>query len=257
LLHVTSQPISVMPDTRSHRGAHPDDGRLFAPEQLPALRRACVELAWLLDRGYALRSSLALVGNRHELRQRQRLALARCSTDAARCDRRRQHEAPRATAQGAELWIDGYNLLISVEAALGGGVILLGRDGCYRDLASLHGTYREVSETLPALRLIGQTIASWDVVHCRWLLDRPVSNSGRLRELMLEIANAEQWSWDVQLEFNPDTLLAASPAIVVSSDSVVLDRCAQWLNAARHIIDAKIPQAHIVALQSSELDRNL
>jgi hypothetical protein len=235
-----------MPDSRRHRGAHPEDARLFGRDQWPALQRASTELTWLLDRGYALRSSLALVGNRHGLTQRQRLALARCTSDATQCDRRRQHEVPRAAVAGAELWIDGYNLLIAIESALGGGVILSGRDGCYRDLASLHGTYRTVSETLPALGLIGETLASWRVPHCRWLLDRPVSNSARLRTLMLELATANAWSWDVQLEFNPDPLLAASSAIIVSSDSFVLDRCAQWLNAARHIIEVKVPHAHVV-----------
>jgi hypothetical protein len=237
-----------MPDVRHHRGAHPDDARLFASEQWPALRRASAELSWLLDRGYALRSSLALVGDRHELTQRQRLALARCSTDATRCRRRREHEVSIESVAGAEIWIDGYNLLISIEAALSGGVILSGRDGCYRDLASLHGTYREVAETLPALRLIGETLTNWHVRHCRWLLDRPVSNSGRLRTLMLELATTNAWAWDVQLEFSPDTLLASSPAVIVSSDSMILDRCAQWFNAARRIIEAKLPQVVIVDL---------
>ena len=237
-----------MPDSRRHRGAHPDDARLFAREQWSDLQRAAAELSWLLDRGYALRSSLSLVGDRHSLSQRQRLALARCSTDAMRCQRRRKHQVWPEAIAGAELWIDGYNLLILIEAALSGGVILPGRDGCFRDLASLHGTYREVSETLPALRMIGESFATWHVRRCHWLLDRPVSNSARLRLVMLELAATSGWSWDVELEFNPDTLLAVSPEIIVSSDSFILDRCAQWFNAARHIIEAKVPEANIVEL---------
>src|SRR5688572_32951023 len=117
-----------MPDERRHRGAHPDDARLFAREQWSGLQRAAAELLWLLDRGYALRSSLALVGDRHGLSQRQRLALARCSTDATHCQRRRKHEVLPEAIAGAELWIDGYNVLILIEAALSGGVILPGRD---------------------------------------------------------------------------------------------------------------------------------
>jgi hypothetical protein len=52
----------------------------------------------------------------------------------------------------------------------------------------------------------------------------------------------------VQLEFNPDALLANSPAIVATSDSVILDRCAKWLNAARHLIEEKVPHAHVLEL---------
>lgn len=235
-----------MPDTRHHRGAHPDDARLFAPDQWPALRRSAAELAWLLDRGYALRSSLALVGDRHALTQRQRLALARSVCDAAQCRRRHEHQVLPAAVAGAELWIDGYNLLISVESALGGGVILRGRDGCCRDLASLHGTYREVSETLPALRLIGHALARWQVARCRWFLDRPVSNSGRLRISMLALSSEQGWNWDVTLELSPDKLLAGSPALVATSDSLILDRCNGWVNAAREIISADVPQARII-----------
>jgi hypothetical protein len=237
-----------MPDSRHHRGAHPDDARLFAREQWALLQRASGELAWLLDRGYALRSSLALVGNRHDLTQRQRLALARCSSDVTRCDRRRAHEVSPEEAAGADIWVDGYNVLISLEAALSGGIILSGRDGCFRDLASLHGTYRSVSETIPALTMIGETFARWRVGGCHWLLDRPVSNSGALRSVMLELALTRAWPWEVELEFNPDKVLASSPAIVASSDSFVLDRCTRWLNVARHIISAQVPQACIVDL---------
>ena len=55
---------------------------------------------------------------------------------------------------GQELWIDGFNLLILIESALAGGIILIGRDGCCRDLAGLHGTYRDVAETRTAAELI-------------------------------------------------------------------------------------------------------
>lgn len=242
-----------MPDSRRHRGAHPDDARLFARDQWPALQRGGAELGWLLDRGYALRSALALVGDRHALTQRERLALARSLCSAEQCARRQAHATPLERARDEEVWIDGYNLLITVESALGGGVILAARDGCYRDLASLHGTYREVSETLPALRLIGDALAAWGIARCRWWLDRPVSNSGRLRQLMLDVAAEARWPWDVALEFSPDAVLANAPAIVATSDSAVLDRCPRWLNAARLIIDQHVPQAEIVDLSGGSV----
>lgn len=243
-----------MPDTRRHRGPHPEDARLFAPEHLPRLQQAAAELAWLLDRGYALRSSLALVGNRHELAERQRLALARCSCDESQRQRRASRLFPADAIAGEEIWIDGYNLLIAIESALGGGVILAGRDGCFRDLASLHGTYRQVTETTAALQLIGAALARWRVARCRWFLDRPVSNSARLRTTLLDLASAAGWTWNVQLEFSPDKLLKETAALVISSDSVVLDTCARWVNGAREIITAHIPAAFVVRLDAGPRD---
>lgn len=239
-----------MPDTRSHRGAHPEDGELFAPDQWPALRAAYADLCWLLDRGYALRSSLALTGDRHSLTQRQRLALARCACSAGQRERRRAHQCDAAALEGEEWWIDGYNLLITLEAVLGGGVLLVGRDGCVRDMASLHGTYREVAETRRAAELAGRAAAGWGVARCRWLLDRPVGNSGRLRSVLLDVADRNGWSWEVDLEFSPDHVLAASPCVTASTDSTVLDRCDRWFNAAAEILRQKPPVGVLLDLQS-------
>jgi Protein of unknown function (DUF434) len=55
-----------MPDTRTHRGPHPEDSRLFAPEAWPVLRQATEDLCWLLSRGYAASSALKLVGDRYQ-----------------------------------------------------------------------------------------------------------------------------------------------------------------------------------------------
>lgn len=242
----------MMPDKRSHRGAHPDDARLFAVDQWPALRGALADLCWLLDHGYAARSALALVGDRYSLTQRQRIAVTRCACSETQYDRRASHEVELPALAGTELWLDGYNVLITVEAALAGGVIIVGRDGCYRDMASLHGSYRRVEETLPALRLVGEVLVSAGVASSRWLLDRPVSNSGRLKVIMKELAATNGWSWSVELAFSPDRLLRETTAIIASSDSVVLDACGRWVNLARRIITERIPGVRILDMSTHE-----
>ena len=82
---------------------------------------------------------------------------------------------------GRRVDLDGFNVLTTVEAALSGGVVIVGRDGCYRDMASMHGSYRKVTETRPALMLIGEVLAELGTGECQWYLDQPVSNSGRLK----------------------------------------------------------------------------
>ena len=70
-------------------------------------------------------------------------------------------EVERSALRNRPLWLDGYNVLTTVEAALGGGVILIARDGAYRDMASMHGSYRKVAETLPALKILGKLLEAW------------------------------------------------------------------------------------------------
>ncbi|WP_169977728.1 DUF434 domain-containing protein [Tautonia rosea] len=245
-----------MPDRRSHRGADPRDASLFAPEAIPALREAVADLAWLLGRGYAEGSSLKLVGDRHRLPDRSRKAVVRSTCSDSQRTGRLARRLDLDTIAGRTLRIDGFNVLTTIEAALGGAPLLLGRDGSLRDLAGVHGTYRRVEETRPAIDLIGEALAEWRVGPCLWLLDRPVSNSGRLAAILREEASARGWAWEVELPFNPDAELITGPAeaVVASADSEVLDRCAWWFPMARQVVEKRVPGAWIVDLSEHPAD---
>jgi hypothetical protein len=243
-----------VPDKRTHRGPHPNDRQLFAPEMWPRLQEAVADLSWLLGRGYASVSALKIVGDRYQLDQRQRIAVGRCScSDEARGRRQRSRVEPEQLA-GQVLWLDGYNILTSIEAALAGGVILLARDGCFRDLASVHGTWRKVRETVPAIELVGRSLARLGVAEVVWYLDRPVSNSGRLKSLLRTAAEEQGWPWTVELVPNPDKILAVAEHTVVSADSGILDQCRRWVNLARAVIEGSVPAARIVPL--GQVDRS-
>jgi hypothetical protein len=237
-----------VPDRRKHRGPHPEDARLFAPALWPVLREATGDLCWLLSRGYAEKSALKLVGDHYDLVARQRTAVARCSCSDSQAARRQGHCVAPEQLAGQSLWLDGYNVLTTIESALGGGVVLAARDGTYRDMASMHGSYRKVSETLPALTLLGRVTAALEVRQCLWYLDRPVSNSGRLKQLIEQVAAAEGWRWRVELVQNPDVPLAETSQIVATADSAILDRCAAWLNLARETVTGYALEAWLVEL---------
>jgi hypothetical protein len=233
---------------QTHRGGAPQDERLFSADQIGAMRAAASDLCWLLDRDYAARSAIELVGNHHNLTSRQRMALSRYACSAADVQRRTQRRVEPADVRCQELWLDGYNILTVLESALAGGVVLPGRDGCCRDIAGIHRRYRKVNETIPALQLVGETVSALGVSNCRWLLDQPVSNSGRLKTLILEAAHNAGWKMEVELTFSPDNLLARTNRIIATSDGIVLDRCRQWINLTRIIIAERIPQARIIDL---------
>lgn len=228
-----------MPDRRKHRGRHPADEELFGAATVPTLRTATSELSWLLERGYSVVSALKLVGDRHELRERQRTAVQRCACSESARESRVARQVAVTDLAGSALAIDGFNCLITIEAALAGGVVLVGRDGCHRDLASVHGSYRRVEETARALAAICDVLAPRGLQAVRWYLDRPVSNSGKLRGLILEQAEARGLDWEVELVDNPDRELAAQREHVVAScDSWVLDHCARWLDLQGVVIEA-------------------
>lgn len=237
-----------MPDHRTHRGPHPEDAELFAPEAVEPLRAAAADLAWLLDRGYAPKSSLKLVGDRYHLATRQRTAVGRCACSTEQRGSRTARRVDPVEVAGRTVWLDGYNALTTVEAALAGAVLLVGAEGALRDMASMHGSYRKVAETRPALLLIGETLADLRPVETRWLLDRPVSNSGRLKQIIQEVAGQRGWPWIVELVADPDPLLADTHEIVATADSAILDRCGPWFNLARRVVETHVVDAHILKI---------
>jgi hypothetical protein len=229
----------VMPDTRTHRGANPQDGKLFAAAKIPIIKSALEDYSLLLTKGYAEPSALKLVGDRFELNQRQRIAVMRCACSDQHLESRLKRQINITAAGGKPLAIDGYNLLITVEAALGGAPIFIGRDGCCRDICGLHGTYRRVQETIPAAEIIGGFLAELMPSQIQWYFDSPVSNSGRLKVMLLELAAKNNWNWQIELSLNPDKELAASNDVVATSDSIILDDCKQWVNLCSAIINGK------------------
>jgi len=244
--------INTMPDKRTHRGPHPEDAKLFAVANIPALREAVADYSMLLTKGYAVKSALKLIGDHFSLTQRQRLALMRSACSDSQLTSRRQREIPVSELCGESIVIDGYNLLITIEAALGGAAVLLCRDGCIRDLAGIHGTYRKVNETVPAIKLIAGVLSDIGIKDALWLFDSPVSNSGRLKTMIYELIEQNGWPWQVELFTNPDTELIRTEKAIATSDSDVLDKCRRWSNLAGHIIEQAVRSANLIDLSDLE-----
>ena len=242
-----------MPDRRVHRGPHPADTKLFAADAVADLQSAVEDFSLLLTKGYAEKSALKLVGDRFSFTERQRLAVMRCACSDEQLARREQSRVELKNLAGQPIAVDGYNVLITIEAAMSGGVIFKTRNGCFKDLASIHGTYRKVTETIPAVRLIGEFLKENEVSSALWLLDSPVSNSGRLKTLIGGLAAKNGWLWEIELLPSPDAKLAKTDLVVASSDGIVLDRCKRWVNLAAEIVERKLPSARIIDLSDSKM----
>jgi len=241
-----------MPDKRRHRGAAPGDRRIFAGEFIDRMRSAVEDLSWLLSRGSAQQSAVKLVGDRFQLTSRQRQAVMRgaCSDESLAI--RRSRRVGSEELRGRVLYLDGYNVLTSVEAALAGGALFVGRDGCLRDVASMHGSFRKVEETEPAIRLMVETLESLGVERTIWYLDQPVSNSGRLKAAILGISEEKGVEAEVGLVPSPDRVLidiVPNEGVVCTADRVVLDGCSAWFNLAEHVIGRRVEGAWVIELR--------
>ena len=231
-----------MSDRRRRRGPHPKDEACFGHESLAKVQHAVEDLSWMLERGYPARQSLSLVGDRFALRDRQRRALQRSAAGQSECRRRLERQVGAASLADEVVAVDGYNVLLTLEAALSGGVLLLARDETMRDLSSLSSHYRRVGTTAAAIRLL---VTFFGHAGCRrvvFYLDRPIANGDRLCRLIESEVAASRPRWDVRLIEGVDQILAASPHVVATADSGILDRCDRWLNLARLVVEGSAAQ---------------
>ncbi|WP_196887788.1 DUF434 domain-containing protein [Aureivirga sp. CE67] len=236
-----------MPNTQKHRGANPKDAKLFAENNLPKLKKALIDLSYLVGRDYSPKASLKLIGDRYRFSDRQRQALSHSACGENQLKNRIKKHISKENLKGQNIVIDGYNQLITLEAALSKAPIFIGIDGCCRDIASVHSTYRKVEETITALELFGQELKDLGLKKILWVFDKPVSNSGNLKQFIEEISEKNGWNWEVILEYNPDKYVAEKEDwVAVSTDSWVLERAEKWFNLNGYIIEKHIENPWIV-----------
>jgi hypothetical protein len=152
-------------------------------------------------------------------------------------------QVPAAALAGTSLYVDGFNQLITIEVALSGGLVLRGHDGALRDLASVHGTYRTITETPTALEAVGTYLAPLHLQAVHVFLDAKVSNAGRLASRMRALAAPHAWPWQVLLVPSADAVLRQTEAIVATSDSGILDADVCWFDLAAAVVAQQVPQA--------------
>lgn len=207
------------------RGYVPEDDRSFSASALETLRTASRHIGYLINEGYDLKQASTFVGNHFLLSERQRLAVMRSLATKEQLKARREKER----ASGSEVWIDGFNTVITLEVMLSGSLLFRGMDGTIRDLASLRGTYRIIPETEAAVAMLLDTLGEMKAETVHILLDEPVSNSGRLKTLIAEAGEGCPFSLDIRIRKDVDRALYGKEN-VITSDSIILDRCQSWVN---------------------------
>ena len=224
-------------EKQARRGFVPTDERDFGEKSIPTLRKAAEEVYYLLCRDYPVTSTTKFVGNHYLLSERQRLALARTISAEDNILSRNSREV--SDISGEALYIDGFNVIIGLEIAYSDSMLFQCMDGTIRDLAGLRGTYRLIPQTDSAITALLQTLEELQVQKAVIYLDKPVSNSGRLKQRIYELADNISFELDVLIEDPVDALLKTKP-LIASADAIILDNCDRWFNLVKCVIEKRI-----------------
>lgn len=236
------------------RGYSINDEREFGNIALEKLYKAGNDICYLINHGYNIKSASVFVGNHYLLSERQRLALVRAISSTEDIQIRKSKEIDNS--EQSVVNIDGFNTIITLEVALSGSVLLKCMDGTIRDLAGLGGSYRLIDKTQSVIMILGDILEKSKIKKAVFYLDAPVSNSGRLKQLILELLN--EFSFDTQVEIinNVDDILETLDN-VITSDAIILDKCKSWINLNRKIIESNIYSCYCIDFSILARETNL
>lgn len=224
-----------------NRGKQSNDDKLFGTEKMRLKLKSAVEdLSHLLSREYAQRSALALVGNRYMLNVRQQQSVLGMAAAEKSIANRKQKSLQFVNLKDKDVVIDGFNALIGLESLLSGGFIFQGVDGFYRDLSSVHGSYKRVQQTMKAIDLIAEFYVQAEIRHLHWYFDKPVSNSGKLKRLIEDLAAEKGYNWQVDLTFATDKDIVAEQKTVITSDAWILDEAVSNYNLLEYVLEKEV-----------------
>ncbi len=232
------------------RGYVPSDEKEFGEKELEKLHKAGEELYYLANRGYQMKMASTFVGNHYLLSERQRLALVRSISPKESVENRRSKEI-KEDLEGRVVNIDGFNTIITLEIAFSDSLLLKCMDGTIRDLAGLRGTYCLIDKTERAIVEIGRLLERKKVKKAVFYLDAPVSNSGRLKELILECLNHVNFEVQIEIIHNVDSVLETLEN-VVTGDAIILDKCKSWFNLTKVVIEEAIGEYPFVDFEIEE-----
>lgn len=206
---------------------------------------ASEDLRYLLNRDYPKDASLQLVGNRYNLDSDARHLLRRGVFPHARVEERGKKQVSVKDLKGKGLAIDGHNCLITLESALKNKPLLLADDNFIRDISGVSGGYRQSKETHEALALIMDLLATAGPREVLFLLDSPISGSGKLAARIRKMMEEHGIGGDASALKVPEHIMTEYEGIIASSDTAVIDQAEQVFDLAGYLIREKMRTPYI------------
>lgn len=168
------------------------------------------------------------MANHYLLDQKARNYLARSVFSDSISQNRRSKIINFKDIKGNILFLDGYNVIITVDSILNDYEVILADDGLLRDVQGIFGKYKFNSSTNAVLSLIFNCISKYPPQEIKFYLDRQVSFSGKLGQEINEILKKYDLNGSSVLSNNVDYHLTQecirSICIAATSDGIIVDK---------------------------------
>jgi len=203
-------------------------------------REAVADYRFLLDRNYPVTASLKLVGDRYRLDKNERMILFRGVLDSA-ASHQNGKRLLQDLPEGADLSVDGYNILFTIINYLRGAPVFVSTDGFVRDAGGAHGRISDEAQFQETISVMTSALAVLKPLHVEFFLDAPVSGSYRHAEQIRAAMQSARLSSQVEVAKSADQcLISSASAILATSDSAILARAGKPVfDLARHVLESR------------------
>ncbi len=203
------------------------------------LKDAARDYRFLLNKSYPQKATIKLVGDKNQLTGEERSMLYRGISDEVSAKARRS----RIVGDPGEgpLYVDSYNILYTIGNYLVGRPVYLSDDGILRDTGELRGRFGNKKVFEQTLGLVEAFMLAHAGIEYHYLLDAPVSNSGRLACRLEAFLAGHGIRGTARTVRSPDhELILTGSGLVCTSDSVIMTKVKTGIfDMPRHILSTR------------------
>lgn len=211
---------------------------------------AIKDIIYLYDRNYSERTVIQAVGNRYKLNREERMILFR--------------GIPKHTYNlhinllnadeiiNKIIFIDGFNVLITIESYLNGIIVFQGIDGITRDIAGLHSKMSKQDIRNKAISALMKSFELLKPKEIEFILDKQVSKSGELSHALNELFKKNNINGKAYTNRSVDQILKTSNNIVCSSDSIIISKISAVFDLPYFIIKNIFKNSNPISLSSTQ-----
>ena len=188
-----------------------------------------------MDRGYPAASAVRFVCDHHRLAEDQRMVLQRVIVPAGTALFRIDRVLSLDEIRGREIFLDGYNCIITTESLLEGFAVYLCDDGFLRDTRGFFRRYRASKSASRPIKEILGLLAEAGPSRAVFFLDCQISRSGELTAEIRGLMAQMGLDGDALCLRDVDRQLKCCRKIVASSDGIIIDSATEAIDLPAEI----------------------
>ena len=202
-------------------------------------KTAIKDYYYLLNRGYSQKALLKLTGDRYSLSAEQRIILYRGIVKTSEANYRKRKKG--YSVRKKYLYIDCYNVLLTISNYLYGRNLYISNDGFLRDAGQIYGKIRTDKVFYKSVDHLFIYLIEKKPEKTFLFIDSPVSYSGEFALYLKEKIIKTDIDAEAIVTKSPDyKLKQVKTGVISTSDSVIIDNTeVKTIDIARNILKQK------------------